>query len=134
MLYVVTCIIAKISIIISLLRITIDRIHVIVLYTAMAMSIIVGLLFFFFTIFQCRPVDIFWNRFTEKGTCIDVDVLIAIAYVYTAGAALTDLTIGLLPVFLIWNLKMNPRSKLAIVGILSIGCMFVFPPFRGNWN
>lgn len=91
----------------------------------MALSVIIGVIFFFFTIFQCDPVDFFWNRRTEKGKCINGDVLLAIAYLYTAGAALTDLTIGLLPVFLIWNLRMNPRAKLAIVGILSIGCMFV---------
>lgn len=93
----------------------------------MAIAIIIGLLFFFFTIFQCDPVDLFWNRFTENGKCVDVNTLIDIGYVYTAGAALTDITIGLLPVFLIWNLKMNRRAKLAIVGILSIGCMFVSP-------
>lgn len=109
----------------SLLRITIYRRHVIVLYCAMALAIIIGLLFFFFTIFQCSPVDLFWNRLTKSGTCLDVNVLIAIGYVYSAGAAVTDLTIGLLPVFIIWNLKMHRRSKLAIVGILSIGCMFV---------
>ncbi|RMJ25340.1 integral membrane protein [Aspergillus sp. HF37] len=123
LLYVVTCIVAKISIIISLLRITILRVHVIILYCAMALAIVIGLLFFFFTVFQCSPVDYFWNRRTETGSCIDVDILINIAYVYSAGAALTDFTIGLLPVFLIWNLKMNRRSKLAVVGILSIGCI-----------
>lgn len=114
---------AKISIIMSLLRITIDRRHVIVLYCTMALAIIVGLLFFFFTIFQCSPVDLFWNRLTQSGTCLDVNVLIAIGYVYSVGAAISDLTIGLLPAFLIWNLKMDRRKKLAIVGILSIGCM-----------
>ncbi|RJE20601.1 integral membrane protein [Aspergillus sclerotialis] len=89
----------------------------------MAIAVIIGFLFFFFTVFQCDPVDFFWNRFSEKGKCLDVNLLISIGYVYTAGAALTDVTIGLLPVFLIWNLKMNRRAKLAIVGILSIGCI-----------
>lgn len=126
----VTCIVAKISIIISLLRITILRVHVVILYCSMALAIVIGLLFFFFTVFQCSPVDLFWNRHTETGSCLDVDILINIAYVYSAGAALTDFAIGLLPVFLIWNLKMNRRSKLAIMGILSIGCMFVVRSLR----
>lgn len=98
----------------------------------MALAIIVGLLFFFFTIFQCSPVDLFWNRYTETGSCIDVHILITIGYVYSVGAALTDLTIGLLPVFLIWNLRMNRRTKMAIVGILSIGCMFVLSAITGG--
>lgn len=122
-LYVCTCIIAKISIIIALLRITVDRIHVWILYAAISLATVVGLIFLFFTIFQCHPIDHFWNQLTESGTCIDVNVLLGIAYLYSVGAAVTDLTIGLLPVALIWNLRMNPRAKVAIIGILGIGCI-----------
>lgn len=45
------------SIIISLLRITINRVHIFILYAAMGLALIVGLLFFFFTMFECKPVD-----------------------------------------------------------------------------
>lgn len=124
--YVVTCVAAKLSIIITLLRITVERIYAWVLYGAIALATGVGLVFLFFTIFQCQPVDFFWNRDSEQGTCIDSDVLIAIAYLYSVGAAITDLTIGLLPVALIWNLRMSRRNKQAIMGILGIGCMCVF--------
>lgn len=61
----------------------------------------------------------------------------AIAYVYSVGAAITDFTIGLLPVLLIWNLRMNLRAKVAIACILGIGCMFVlyqFPLFKVHIN
>lgn len=133
--YVVTCVAAKLSIIITLLRITVERIHAWILYGAMALATAVGLVFLFFTIFECRPVDFFWNRYSEQGTCIDPDVLIAIAYLYSVGAAITDLTIGLLPVALIWNLRMSRRKKQAIIGILGIGCMCVilaYPKTRGQ--
>ena len=53
--YVITCVVAKLSIIITLLRITVDRIHAWVLYAAMSLAATVGLIFLFFTIFQCRP-------------------------------------------------------------------------------
>lgn len=53
----------------------------------------------------------------------------AIAYVYSVGAAITDFTVGLLPVLLIWNLRMNLRAKVAIACILGIGCMFVLYQF-----
>ncbi|KAJ5937593.1 hypothetical protein N7454_003935 [Penicillium verhagenii] len=125
--YVITCVVAKISIIITLLRITVDRVHAYILYAAITLATAVGMIFLFFTIFQCHPVDFFWNRLTESGTCISTDLLIDIAYLYSVGAAVTDLTIGLLPVALIWNLRMNNRTKAAIVGILGIGCMYVTP-------
>lgn len=128
--YVITCMVAKISIITTLLRITVDRVHDWILYGAMSLAAIVGLIFLFFTIFQCTPVNYFWERISIKGHCVDTQTLIDIAYLYSVGAAVTDLIIGLLPVALIWNLRMNRRTKVAIVGILGIGCMFVVPPIR----
>ncbi|KAI2786128.1 hypothetical protein POX_h09896 [Penicillium oxalicum] len=123
--YVITCVVAKISIIITLLRITVDRIHAWILYTAMALAVAVGATFLFFTIFQCNPVPYYWHQGSTSahGTCINKNTLIAIAYLYSVGAAITDLTIGLLPVALIWNLRMNARTKVAIAGILGIGCI-----------
>lgn len=122
-LYVITCVLAKVSIIITLLRITVDRIHAWILYAAISLATVVGLIFLFFTIFQCNPVDHFWHQLSPTGSCVSKDVLIGIAYLYSVGAAVTDLTIGLLPVALIWNLRMNSRTKTAIVGILGIGCI-----------
>ncbi|RLM02034.1 hypothetical protein CFD26_109157 [Aspergillus turcosus] len=137
--YVITCVVAKMSIIISLLRITINRVHILILYAAMGVALIVGLLFFFFTMFECKPVDYFWNRATKQGSCLDTDILIAIAYTYSVGAAVTDFTIGILPVFIIWSLRMNARTKMAIAGILGIGCIasaavIVRIPFIHNYK
>ncbi|CAG8902630.1 unnamed protein product [Penicillium egyptiacum] len=123
--YVLTCVVAKISIIIALLRITVSRVHAYILYAVIALATAVGLVFSFCTIFECSPVDYFWNRAqpTAHGSCIDKNSLIGIAYLYSVGAAITDLTIGLLPVALIWDLRMNRRTKGAIVVILGIGCI-----------
>ncbi|KAJ5157896.1 uncharacterized protein N7482_008996 [Penicillium canariense] len=124
--YVVTCVVAKISIMITLLRITIDRVHAWILYAAMSLATAVGVIFLFFTIFQCHPVEYFWNQnsqATSHGSCVEKKTLIGIAYLYSVGAAVTDLTIGLLPVALIWDLRMNRRTKAAIAGILGIGCL-----------
>ncbi|KAJ5354382.1 uncharacterized protein N7496_012815 [Penicillium cataractarum] len=123
--YVITCVLAKVSIIITLLRITVDRLHAWILYSAITLSTAVGLVFLLFTIFQCNPVPYFWHQgsTTSHGSCVNKDTLIAIAYLYSVGAAVTDLTIGLLPVALIWNLRMNQRTKSAIIIILGIGCI-----------
>lgn len=106
-----------------MLRITVDRLHAWILYAATALATVVGLVFLFFTIFMCDPVNYFWDQPSEKGSCIDRDILLGIAYLYSVGAAITDLTIGLLPVALIWDLRMNARTKAAIIGVLGIGCI-----------
>ena len=56
---------------------------------------------------------------------MNLDSIIAIAYVYSVTATLCDLTLGLLPIFLVWNLQMNWRTKYALAGILGMGCVYV---------
>lgn len=108
---------------------TISRIHIWILYAAISFASAVGLVFLFFSTFQCSPVDYFWNQgITAKtGTCINTDLLINISYFYSASAGVTDLIIALVPVALIWNLRMDRRNKAAVIGILCMGCMFVAP-------
>lgn len=71
---------------------------------------------------QCQPVNHFWQR-TKPGSCLNVNYLIDIAYLYSVTATLCDLILGLLPIALVWNLQMNTRTKAALAGILSLGCM-----------
>ena len=59
---------------------------------------------------------------------MDMDSLLGIVYMYSAVAAACDFTIGLVPVFMIRKLTMDRRTKMAIIGILSIGCMYGCSP------
>jgi outer membrane receptor for Fe3+-dicitrate len=56
---------------------------------------------------------------------MDNDILLSIVYFYSASAAACDLTIGLLPIFLIWNLRVSRRTKTGVAVLLGIGCMCV---------
>lgn len=123
--YVFVCVIAKISIALALLRLTVARVHSMLLWAVIAVSIIVGLVFWFMLTLQCQPVDHFWKRFNpgSHGSCMDTDHLIAIAYVYSVQATICDLILGLLPAVLVWNLHMNIRTKIALAAILGMGCV-----------
>jgi hypothetical protein len=117
-----TMIAAKISIGLFLLRVTVDRIQRYIIYTIMGLSTTIGLVFFFATLFQCAPIDYFWNR-SQPGSCIDIDVIIGLTYLYSAVATICDFTFGLLPIWLVWNLNMSKSSKIALIPILSMGCV-----------
>lgn len=54
---------------------------------------------------------------------MDMDLLVGIVYMYSAAAAVCDFTIGLLPAFMIGRLKMDRHTKMAVIGVLSIGCV-----------
>lgn len=143
--YVWTCAIAKISIAVALLRLTVARIHSAILWVVIGVTGIIGLIFWFMLTLQCTPVSFFWQRVrleldpmsNVSGTCMNLDSIIAIAYVYSVVATCCDLTLGLLPVFLVWNLQMNTRTKAALAGILGMGCVYVprfFPSVRSDAN
>ncbi|RHZ58345.1 hypothetical protein CDV55_102358 [Aspergillus turcosus] len=121
--YVVTSVIVRLSITVTLLRLTVDILHRSILYAATLLSIVAGTIFFFFSIFQCTPVNYYWNQMTEEGHCMDMDSRLGIVYMYSAAAAVCDFTIGLLPVFMIGKLKMDRHTKMAVISILSIGCV-----------
>ncbi|KAK3940935.1 hypothetical protein QBC46DRAFT_113282 [Diplogelasinospora grovesii] len=119
--YAVTMIASKISIGMFLLRITVERMHDWTIYVAMGLSVITGIIFFFVSFFQCNPVSSFWIR-DQGGTCINVEIVIALAYLYSAFSVISDFTFAILPIFLIWNLQMSLRTKLSLIPLLAMGC------------
>lgn len=121
---------AKISISITLLRITITRFHNWILYTVIFLTVAVGLAFFFVLTLQCDPVSHFWERLETEGSCMDTNIIVKVAYFYSVVAALCDFTVGILPIALVWPLHMNTRSKVALAFILGLGCVYVkaLPP------
>ncbi|KAL4965991.1 putative integral membrane protein [Aspergillus stella-maris] len=121
--YVVTCVVAKISIALALLRLTVLRIHQWLLWAVVAVSVAVGLAFWLVLMLQCHPVEYFWHRLTSEGKCIDVDYILDVAYLYSVMATICDFILGLLPIALVWKLHMNTRTKAALAGILSMGCV-----------
>ncbi|KAL4969453.1 putative integral membrane protein [Aspergillus stella-maris] len=117
----------KISVCIFLLRITVKRVHIWILYTVMALTVLTGLVFMFIMLLQCKPLEYFWTRTALdpniKGSCISIEIVINMTYVYSAFAALCDFTVGILPIFLVAKLHMRRQTKFAVVGILSMACI-----------
>ncbi|KAB8239305.1 uncharacterized protein BDW43DRAFT_305095 [Aspergillus alliaceus] len=121
--YALTGTAGRTSIAISLLRITIVRLHLIIIYTTIALSIVVGLLFFFVTLLECRPINHVWDYGMKSPNCVSKDFLLDIAYIHSVIAAICDLTLGILPLFMIWKLQMNKRAKISLGAILGLGCL-----------
>ncbi|KAJ5647385.1 hypothetical protein N7490_003757 [Penicillium lividum] len=119
----------KISVCIFLMRITVKRSHIWTLYIVMCLTVLCGLIFFFVMLLQCKPVSYFWNRVKEdpsiEGHCIDINIVIIMTYIYSVFAAMCDFTVGILPIFLVRKLHMKKNAKLAVIGILSMACMYV---------
>lgn len=121
--YCCSMILSKISIGCFLLRISVKRIHTWIIYTAMFVSTFACTAFFFVTLFQCNPIRFFWAKSLEDGTCINNTVIIALGFIYSIFSIIADFTFALLPAFLVWNLQLKRRTKIALIPLLTMGCV-----------
>lgn len=125
LLYVVSTTITKLSIAAYFLRLSSKAYQRIVIYITTAVVLLFSTMYFFFLIFQCMPTSYFWTQFLHttdsNPKCLEGQVLAAVTYAHCAISAITDWSFGILPVFFVWNMQMNPRTKLSVVLILSLG-------------
>lgn len=130
--YAVTMIVSKMSIGFFLVRVTVRRMHTYIIWAAVAISIVAGLTFFFVVLFQCNPISEYWMRYGRNqvgpvdngsGVCLNVEIIIALAYLYSACSIVADFTLALLPAWIISSLKMDRKSKMLLIPLVGMGTM-----------
>ncbi len=113
----------KISIGLFLLRITIKPMQRWIIYTVMGLTVLTGLVFFFVTLLQCIPLSYFWDKVSQTGSCINIDIVIALTFLYSVVSVVCDFTFAILPIFLVWNLNMSVNTRLMLIPILGMACV-----------
>ncbi|CAD6448128.1 8a9ae0a6-52cf-4c0d-a118-9221d71ff85e [Sclerotinia trifoliorum] len=122
LLYVITMAITKVAIGVYFLRLASKRYQFCIIYSVMAMALSVSSAYFIFVLLQCQPISYFWNMFGDAtGTCLSTSTRANVTYAHAAMSAVTDWAYGILPITFVWKVKMNPRTKLSVVLILSLG-------------
>ncbi|KAK0383058.1 hypothetical protein NLU13_8973 [Sarocladium strictum] len=120
--YCASMVASKISIGWFLLRITVRKSDIITIWLVLACTVATGMVFFFTTLFQCSPQSYFWNR-DQDGKCINIDIIIALTYLYSAFSLVCDFTFALLPVVLIMKLNLKRSHKYALIPIVMMACV-----------
>jgi hypothetical protein len=111
----------KISIGLLMLRIVVARRYTYIIIGSMVLVALWSLAEWFFVIFQCRPVQFQWDATIEGGICTGNFISAALAF--SAMSIVSDWFYALLPVPVLWPLKINLQSKISIGLILSLGIM-----------
>lgn len=112
----------KLSVAAFYLRLSSKKYQKITIYLNCAVVCIFSTVYFFFLLFQCTPINFLWTRYTHgTGHCFRSPVLSAVTYTHAGISALTDWIFGILPIFFVWRLRMDGRTKLSVVLILSLG-------------
>ena len=107
-----------------LLRLVMRTAHKIVIWVVLGVTEVYSAAFFFLFVLQCIPSSYFWTQYTGgSGTCIDPNITVNATYAYSAIICLGDWILAIIPMFIVWNLQMNPRTKISVAFILSMGAM-----------
>ncbi|KAJ5908242.1 hypothetical protein N7495_000924 [Penicillium taxi] len=124
--YVLSSAFTKGSVTMTLLRLSVKNTHRYILWVVAAVIIISTFLFFFTWLLVCYPISYYWDRVLPdaKGHCVHPNSVFSIGYIYSVLSLLADLTLGILPLFLVYDLQMNALTKLATGGILSLGAVY----------
>ncbi|KAE9381535.1 hypothetical protein N431DRAFT_425107 [Stipitochalara longipes BDJ] len=122
--YTITTVLIRLSIAVFLLRICIKPGQRWVIYGTLTMIISFSICYFFLVLFQCHPVSFFWRQYEGlDGSCINPAVVPNASIAHSVVSFTADWILGLLPIVLLWYLKMNTRTKVSVAGLLSLGLL-----------
>jgi hypothetical protein len=79
---------------------------------------------FLYNIFQCNPVAAQWDvRLNETADCVSGSSYVSAAYAFSVLAILSDWLYALIPIPMIWKVKMSFQTKCSIIFILALGIL-----------
>ena len=109
---------------IVLLRITTSRVFRLIVWLNLGIITVVSTLFCFLEAFQCKPPSFFWRQvYGVEGGCLAKSTIQNIIYAHCVFSAASDWCLGLLPIGILWNVKINKRTKAIIAVLLGLGVM-----------
>ncbi|KIH86987.1 hypothetical protein SPBR_08897 [Sporothrix brasiliensis 5110] len=124
MLYAPVTLCVRTSVAVFLLQIAVQRVHRRTIIAVIVAFWVVTIPLFFVAIFQCRPISYFWMQpfpSVPRGTCVDGRVIYIVSVVHSVTSACCDWTLGILPVFMLWKVRLNVKTKLSLFMLLSMG-------------
>ncbi|KAF4922613.1 hypothetical protein CGCVW01_v005206 [Colletotrichum viniferum] len=118
-----TCLL-KISVGYFLLRVAIERTHILTIWLLMAGSVVFGTTYLLMVAFQCRPVPTYWEqgpRTPEK--CWPRQVILIMTIAATVINTSADFIFGTLPWFIVRSMNLPLGTKIVVVGILGLAAI-----------
>ncbi|KAK6865659.1 hypothetical protein PG995_002187 [Apiospora arundinis] len=124
-LYVPTATLIRMSIAFFLLRIAVKPWHVWITRINIVVILIINIVYFFLMVIQCTPPSFFWEGPARipgaHGSCIDKAVVPISTIVHSVLSAISDWTLALLPIAMLWKVQINLRTKISVAVLLSTG-------------
>ena len=113
----------KLSYAIFLTRLAVQRRYTYTLWVSMFVVAVWSIVLFFWDIFQCRPVRAQWDYTIPGEVCVSSKQVVAAAYALSVMTIVTDWLYALLPIPMIWNVKMTKQAKMVVILLLGLGIL-----------
>ncbi|KAK8038124.1 hypothetical protein PG994_014891 [Apiospora phragmitis] len=123
--YVLDMMFIKLSIGIFLLRLATQKRYRYLIWGSIVVITLWSLALFFWNVFQCNPVEAQWDyTILERDPtahCASGDEIVNAAYALSVMSILSDWLYALIPIPIVWSIKMTTQAKITVVLILSMG-------------
>ncbi|KAH6611074.1 hypothetical protein Trco_001094 [Trichoderma cornu-damae] len=119
--YVINMMFIKLSIGIFLLRVSARKVYNWIICVSLVIIAVWSLVIFFYDIFQCIPVQKQWDFRIQGGKCASPGEIIAAAYAISVMTIASDWLYALLPIPMLWSVKMTSQAKATVILILGLG-------------
>lgn len=126
-LYPPTSLALRISVCLFLLRIVTRRLHRNIIYGLLSVVCAMTTAYLFVVIFQCTPPSYYWKQVEpaetggeSPGTCMNPAVMRGVALAHAAVSALSTWVVGLLPIVVLWGVRMELRTKVTVIVLLGM--------------
>ncbi|KAI9371060.1 hypothetical protein BJX61DRAFT_548558 [Aspergillus egyptiacus] len=99
------------------------RMYIYIQYVTIGIFTVMNVIALIFILTNCIPVQAAWDTslLENGGHCKPAHVLTDVYYATTAVNIATDWVTALMPVPLLWNVQLDRNSKMAVMGLMSLG-------------
>ncbi|KAJ3458559.1 hypothetical protein FSOLCH5_010476 [Fusarium solani] len=119
--YVLDMMFIKLSIGVFLLRLSVKPVYTWIIWISLAIITIWSTVIFFWNMFQCSPVEKQWDFRITGGHCVSADQIVSAAYAISAMTIVSDWLYAILPIPMLWTVKMTKTAKATVIVILGLG-------------
>ncbi|KYK55661.1 integral membrane family protein [Drechmeria coniospora] len=123
--YILDMMFIKLSIGVFLLRLSVGSVYKWILRVSLFIISFWSIGIFFWDIFQCSPVMRQWDIRID-GRCAGAGEIISAIYALSVMTVLSDWLYALLPIPLLWNVKMTKQAKATVIVVLGLGIFASF--------
>ncbi|KAG5954299.1 hypothetical protein E4U57_004600 [Claviceps arundinis] len=119
--YILNMMFIKLSIGVFLLRIATQKPYIWTIRIFLVIITLWSIGFFIWNLLQCTPIEKQWDFRITDGQCADAGEVLTAAYCLSAMTIVTDWFFALIPIPMLWGIKMSTQAKTTVIFILGIG-------------